>query len=113
MVALGPAIGFSMGSLFLSEWINIGEINNLINRNDPRWIGRWWAGFLISSSLLFILSLILFTFPSNLKENIENEQIQSSNHLTNFKEMLTSLIDLIRNMKYLLIILINSIESVS
>jgi hypothetical protein len=82
MVALGPAIGFSMGSLFLSEWINLGENIPQINRNDPRWIGRWWAGFLISSSLLFILSFILFTFPSNLNNQLEresNQEIQSTN----------------------------------
>ncbi|CAF5128592.1 unnamed protein product, partial [Rotaria socialis] len=65
MVALGPVLGFLMGSALLSQWINIGhtEIPNGITTNDPRWIGRWWAGFLVSASSLTILSFFLCTFP--------------------------------------------------
>jgi len=123
MVALGPAIGFLMGSLFVSEWINIGDNKNIdkIISSDPRWIGRWWGGFILSSSLLLVLSIILFTFPSNLKEN--NNQIkqnQSLCHLSNIKAFLVLLIDifniiinLIKNKTYILIVLINSLESVS
>jgi len=95
MVALGPAIGFLMGSLFVSEWINIIDDKNLdiITKNDPRWIGRWWAGFILSFSLLFILSFILFTFPSHLREDrneidesiIECDQVRSLCHLSNLK----------------------------
>jgi len=81
MVALGPAIGFLMGSLFVSEWINIGNDKNIdgIIKSDPRWIGRWWAGFIFSSCLLLLLSFILFTFPSHLQQNNNNNnQIDQS-----------------------------------
>jgi len=94
MVALGPAIGFLMGSLFVSEWINIGD-DSLIIKSDPRWIGRWWAGFILSSSLLILLSIILFTFPSHLKQNNNNNQIRQNDqqikslcHLSNLKGFL-------------------------
>ena len=82
MVALGPAIGFVMGSVFLSEWINIGDEKNLdgITKSDPRWIGRWWAGFIVSSCLLILFSLLLFTFPSHLREN-NNELNQSDSNI--------------------------------
>lgn len=80
MIALGPAIGFLMGSLFESEWININD-NNIIIKNNSFWIGRWWMGFIISSSLLLILSFILFTYPSYLNNQ---QSIQSSNS-TNIK----------------------------
>lgn len=78
MVALGPAIGFVMGSVFLSEWINIGDEKNLdgITKSDPRWIGRWWAGFIVSSCLLILFSLLLFTFPSHLRET--NDELNQS-----------------------------------
>ena len=72
MVALGPALGFLMGSALLSKWINIGrnEFPNGITTNDPRWIGRWWAGFLVSASSLTILSFLLCTFPAKLPRDI-------------------------------------------
>lgn len=82
MVALGPAVGFLMGSLFLSKWINIGEYidNDYIKKTDPQWIGRWWAGFLLSLSILLVLSFIIFTFPSQLEQH-ENNQINESNEI--------------------------------
>ncbi|CAF3481567.1 unnamed protein product [Rotaria sp. Silwood1] len=78
MGALGPAIGFIMGSLFISQWINIGDDKDLngITKTDPQWIGRWWAGFILSSCLLILFSIILFTFPSHLQQN--NNQILES-----------------------------------
>lgn len=76
MVALGPVLGFLMGSALLSQWINIGhnEIPNGITTNDPRWIGRWWAGFLVSASSLIMLSCFLFTFPDKLSKNINETE---------------------------------------
>jgi hypothetical protein len=99
MVALGPAIGFVMGSVFVSEWINIGDDKNVdgITKSDPRWIGRWWAGFIVSSAFLILFSLFLSTFPSRLRENNDeinqsdsnidqqSEQVRSSCHLSNIK----------------------------
>ncbi|CAF0829688.1 unnamed protein product [Adineta steineri] len=125
MVALGPAIGFSMGSLFISQWINIVDESNHdgITKNDPRWIGRWWAGFTISSSLLIILSIILFTFPSHLPKKTneiidstndleESNEIKSLCHLSNIKDIFNNILNLFKNVTYILIVLINSIESI-
>ena len=72
MVALGPALGFLMGSALLSQWINIGrnEVPNGITTNDPRWIGRWWAGFLVSASSLTLFSFLLCTFPAKLPRDL-------------------------------------------
>ena len=87
MVALGPGIGFVLGSYFGSKWININdEIDSFdLNKNDPRWIGRWWAGFLISSTLLFLLSIILFTFPSSLSNHSQLQQTTQNESSTNFQ----------------------------
>ncbi|CAF0935632.1 unnamed protein product [Rotaria sordida] len=132
MAALGPAIGFLMGSLFLSQWINIGDDKNLdgITKNDPQWIGRWWAGFILSSCLLILFSIVLFTFPSHLEQNnneiiesnqsvydhnqssIENYQIKSLCQLSNIKKIFNSIMDLVKNLTYMLIILINSVENI-
>jgi MFS family permease len=148
MVALGPALGFLMGSALLSQWINIGhnKIPNGITTNDPRWIGRWWAGFLVSASALTLFSFLLCTFPAKLSRDI-NETTQSIDktqstdsvcalgqaatrrhtlpklshptqckslcQISKFKDIFTSIIDLLMNLTYLLIVLINSVESVS
>ncbi|CAF2886609.1 unnamed protein product [Rotaria sp. Silwood2] len=147
MVALGPALGFLMGSALLSQWINIGrnEIPNGITTNDPRWIGRWWAGFLVSACSLTILSFFLCTFPAKLSRDINQtaesvDVTQSTNSvcalgqaatrrhtlpkLTNptqckslcqiskIKDIFTSITDLLMNFTYLLIVLINSVESI-
>ncbi|CAF1351954.1 unnamed protein product [Adineta steineri] len=147
MVALGPALGFLMGSALLSTWINIGDnaIPNGITSNDPRWIGRWWAGFLVSASSLTILSFLLCTFPDKLpRDNNQTSQsidktqstesvcalgqaatrrhtlpklshptqCKSLCQISKFKDILTSITDLLMNFTYLLIVLINSVESI-
>lgn len=148
MVALGPALGFLMGSALLSQWINIDDkkIPNGITTNDPRWIGRWWAGFLVSASALTLFSILLCTFPAKLSRDINqtteaNDRTQSTDsvyalgqaatrrhtlpklthstqckticQISKFKDIFTSIIDLLMNLTYLLIVLINSVESVS
>lgn len=148
MVALGPALGFLMGSALLSQWINIGQnqIPNGITTNDPRWIGRWWAGFLVSASALITFSVLLCTFPTKLPRDLSQtdpsiDGTQStdsvfalgqaatrrhtlpklSNHtqckslcqISKIKDIFTSIRDLLMNLTYLLIVLINSVESVS
>ncbi|KAJ3593596.1 hypothetical protein NHX12_005930 [Muraenolepis orangiensis] len=42
----------------------IGKLD--INPDDPRWIGAWWAGFLLCGALLFLSSLFMFGFPQSL-----------------------------------------------
>lgn len=47
---------------------------------DPRWIGAWWAGFLLCGALLFCSALFMFGFPQSLptgerEEGPESEQV--------------------------------------
>ena len=37
-----------------------------ITPDDPRWIGAWWAGFLLCGALLFLSALLMFGFPQAL-----------------------------------------------
>ena len=37
-----------------------------ISPEDPRWIGAWWAGFLLCGALLFFSALLMFGFPQSL-----------------------------------------------
>lgn len=47
-----------------------------IDEKDPRWVGCWYPGLLIAGGIVFILSVLLCTFPEHLTEQrrIEIEQ---------------------------------------
>jgi len=38
-----------------------------ISRNDPRFIGAWWVGYLMVGTLLMICSLPMFFYPAQFK----------------------------------------------
>jgi sodium-independent organic anion transporter len=65
MGAVGPALGFLVGGLFLSVWVDAGRTTTL-NQNSVDWVGAWWAPFLLAGSLAILLSSFLFLFPSRL-----------------------------------------------
>ncbi|XP_034032431.1 solute carrier organic anion transporter family member 3A1 isoform X2 [Thalassophryne amazonica] len=80
-LVFGPACGFILGSLctkFYVDAIFIGQLG--ITPDDPRWIGAWWAGFLLCGALLFFSALLMFGFPQSLptrdrEDETESEQV--------------------------------------
>ncbi|XP_071400302.1 solute carrier organic anion transporter family member 3A1 isoform X3 [Centroberyx affinis] len=68
-LVFGPACGFILGSLctkFYVDAIFIDTSKLGITPDDPRWIGAWWAGFLLCGALLFFSALLMFGFPQSL-----------------------------------------------
>ncbi|GFS11998.1 solute carrier organic anion transporter family member [Elysia marginata] len=65
---IGPAIGFILGSEFLSYFTEPGvDAKSMgLDTNNPKWVGRWWLGFLISGVFAALLSLPLLAFPRSL-----------------------------------------------
>ncbi|KAM3870433.1 solute carrier organic anion transporter family member 3A1 isoform 2-T2 [Diretmus argenteus] len=68
-LVFGPACGFILGSLCTKFYvdaifIDAGKLG--ITPDDPRWIGAWWAGFLLCGALLFFSALLMFGFPQSL-----------------------------------------------
>ncbi|XP_041126787.1 solute carrier organic anion transporter family member 3A1-like [Polyodon spathula] len=62
----GPLLGFLMGALFTKVYVDAIFIDTEklnISTEDPRWMGAWWAGFLVCAALLFFSSLFMFGFP--------------------------------------------------
>lgn len=51
-----------------------------ITPDDPRWIGAWWAGFLLCGALLFCSALFMFGFPQSLPTR-EREEGADSEHV--------------------------------
>ncbi|XP_029951973.1 solute carrier organic anion transporter family member 3A1 isoform X2 [Salarias fasciatus] len=81
-LVFGPACGFILGSLCTKFYVDAMFIdtNKLgITPDDPRWIGAWWAGFLLCGALLFSSALLMFGFPQSLprerEEGAESEQV--------------------------------------
>ncbi|XP_061781036.1 solute carrier organic anion transporter family member 3A1 [Nerophis lumbriciformis] len=68
-LVFGPACGFILGSVCTKFYVDAVFIdtNKLsITPEDPRWIGAWWAGFLLCGALLFSSALLMFGFPQSL-----------------------------------------------
>uniref|UniRef100_UPI00358DF74F solute carrier organic anion transporter family member 3A1-like isoform X1 n=1 Tax=Myxine glutinosa TaxID=7769 RepID=UPI00358DF74F len=69
IMLLGPTVGFMLGSLFTRIYVDALFIDTSqldLTLDDPRWIGAWWAGFLLCAALLFLFSMFMFGFPRSL-----------------------------------------------
>ncbi|KAG7275815.1 hypothetical protein CRUP_016755 [Coryphaenoides rupestris] len=78
-LVFGPACGFILGSVCTKVYVDAAFIDTSkldITPDDPRWIGAWWAGFLLCGALLFLSSLFMFGFPQSLdpQDGGESEQ---------------------------------------
>ncbi|KAF3688846.1 Solute carrier organic anion transporter family member 3A1 [Channa argus] len=79
-LVFGPACGFILGSIctkFYVDAIFIDTSKLGITPDDPRWIGAWWAGFLLCGALLFSSALLMFGFPQSLPTK-EGEELADS-----------------------------------
>lgn len=65
----GPALGFIGGGFLLRLFVDFNRLSKgeiQIQNDDTRWIGAWWIGYLICSSLIFICTLPLTGYPSDM-----------------------------------------------
>lgn len=72
---LGPMMGFVLGSVCTAMYVDLDDKVGF-TAEDPRWIGAWWLGLVIISSLLIVVSLAMFAFPSRLPQS-ENQPTQA------------------------------------
>uniref|UniRef100_A0A9J2PMC3 Solute carrier organic anion transporter family member n=1 Tax=Ascaris lumbricoides TaxID=6252 RepID=A0A9J2PMC3_ASCLU len=64
---LGPVLGFMIGGITNRYYYSF-EVPPGLSPRDPMWIGRWWAGFLGISIVMFGPSLALYLFPAPSKK---------------------------------------------
>lgn len=62
---VGPAIGFLLGYGCLSLYID-PSLHPVITKNDPRWLGAWWLGWIILGATMGMFSILIAMFPRNL-----------------------------------------------
>ena len=60
--AIGPALGFILGSVFLSLYVDPDE-DSPPDALDPSFVGRWWAGYLLCGVTGIVVGLPLLAFP--------------------------------------------------
>nr|XP_060627306.1 solute carrier organic anion transporter family member 2B1 [Anolis sagrei ordinatus] len=71
---MGPAIAFILGSIMLRFYVDIDKFSAAeihINNKDPRWVGAWWLGFILTASIVAISSIPYFFFPRELPKEEE------------------------------------------
>lgn len=62
---VGPAIGFLLGYGCLSLYID-PSLHPVITKNDPRWLGAWWLGWIILGATMGMFSILIAMFPRDL-----------------------------------------------
>lgn len=62
---VGPAFGFLLGFGCLSLYIS-PSLTPLIEKDDPRWLGAWWLGWVILGCLKLVVAAIITMFPKEL-----------------------------------------------
>ena len=65
---IGPALGFGLGSVFLTIYVDPGEPTTL-TEEDPGWVGAWWLCFIVIGIVSIIGSIPFFFFPRFLSDS--------------------------------------------
>ncbi|XP_073991021.1 solute carrier organic anion transporter family member 74D-like isoform X1 [Rhodnius prolixus] len=100
---LGPAIGYALASLCLKFYIS-PTLTPKITNQDPRWLGAWWAGWLLLAAIMFVFASLLGLFPKTLpRAAVRKAQERSKGQEQKREaEMPASLSDMIKTFKRLI-----------
>ncbi|KAM9078782.1 LOW QUALITY PROTEIN: solute carrier organic anion transporter family member 4C1-like [Megaptera novaeangliae] len=73
MSILGPALGYVLGGQLLAMYIDADLGQSIdIAEHDPRWLGAWWIGFLMSWIFAWSLIIPFSCFPKHLPNLTRN-----------------------------------------
>ncbi|CAM5079676.1 unnamed protein product [Natator depressus] len=86
---MGPIIGYLLGSLCASLYVDIGFVDLgsiTITPKDSRWVGAWWLGFIIAGIINLIAAIPFCFLPKSLKKQEEENNDKISSDLSKIKE---------------------------
>ena len=84
---VGPAIGYGLGGVFLSIYVDPFEDTSL-TESSPAWVGAWWICFVFSGVLSLIIAIPFFMYPRLLNNHAEVVAARREQHATCYKSKL-------------------------
>uniref|UniRef100_F6UFC7 Solute carrier organic anion transporter family member n=1 Tax=Monodelphis domestica TaxID=13616 RepID=F6UFC7_MONDO len=66
---IGPGMAYGLGGLMLRFYVDIDRMPEggiSLTPKDPRWVGAWWLGFLVSAGAVTLTALPYFFFPREM-----------------------------------------------
>ena len=82
-VAVGPALGYGLGGIFLSIYVD-PWVETRLQETDPGWVGAWWICFVLSSIASLILAVPFFLYPRLLSNHQQILDAHKNEHATNY-----------------------------
>ncbi|XP_036603815.1 solute carrier organic anion transporter family member 4C1-like [Trichosurus vulpecula] len=126
MSVLGPAIGYVLGGQLLTIYIDANVEEDIdITEDDPRWLGAWWIGFLLSCFLGWSMIIPFSCFPKHLPGTTlvragKVSQVHQDDNITkfqdeefgkSFKDFPASLLILLKNPAFMCLVLSTTTEA--
>ncbi|KAM6158535.1 solute carrier organic anion transporter family member 2B1 [Rhynchocyon petersi] len=77
---LGPGLAYGLGGLMLRLYVDIDRMPEggiSLTPKDPRWVGAWWLGFLISAGSVALAAIPYFFFPRELPKEKHELRFQT------------------------------------
>uniref|UniRef100_A0A1I7TMK6 Solute carrier organic anion transporter family member n=1 Tax=Caenorhabditis tropicalis TaxID=1561998 RepID=A0A1I7TMK6_9PELO len=69
LTSFGPVIGVFAGGFLLNLYDDFDRVDRIpMERSDPRWVGAWWVGFIISSISALLIAFPILGFARELPE---------------------------------------------
>ncbi|XP_071343271.1 solute carrier organic anion transporter family member 2A1 [Trachinotus anak] len=95
----GPVIGYLLGSVMLRIYVDVDRLGlgaeQELRHGDPRWVGAWWMGLLITTGCLVLTSIPYFFFPRSMLSE-DNVTESESDMNDDFKNPDISLLDFLK-----------------
>ncbi|XP_058988408.1 solute carrier organic anion transporter family member 2B1 isoform X1 [Mustela lutreola] len=66
---MGPGMAYGLGGLMLRLYVDIDRMPEggiSLTSKDPRWVGAWWLGFLVSAGAVALAAVPYFFFPREM-----------------------------------------------